>query len=187
MFPPDRIAGGLELVGWVAFDAADALLAPGSDDRGGDAFELLGRAVVTHPLHVHSGSIGERDGDRPLNTSPPFNPASRLVARYSKIHLFDIVPPDGVGYRESDLISRLLRHGDHDHERTVGTLRIGLVTRYDLRFAELFNRLHVGGAELIVLPVALPPRPARPIGSSRCVRDRDAKLVRRRRRRRHPS
>ena len=136
------------------FDAAETLPAPGSSDRAGDAFECLRRAAVTHGIHVHGGSIGERDGDRLLNTSLLFDPAGRLVARYSKIHLFDIVTPNGVGYRGSDLY----RAGSDVVTATISgpfeTLRIGLAICYDLRFAELFHRLRVDGAELIVLPAA---------------------------------
>ncbi len=136
------------------FAAAEIIPVIGSNEAGGDAFEFLCHTAATHGIHVHGGSIGERDGDRLLNTSLLIDPSGRLVARYSKIHLFDIVTPGGVGYRESDLY----RAGKDVVTAAVtgpfGTVRIGLAICYDLRFGELFHRLRLDGAELIVLPAA---------------------------------
>ena len=136
------------------FAAAETVPAVGSDEAGDDAFEFLRRAAVVHGIHVHGGSIGERDGDRLLNTSLLLDPSGRLLARYSKIHLFDIVTPGGIGYRESDLY----RAGRDVVTASVtgpfGTVRLGLAICYDLRFGELFHRLRMDGVELIVLPAA---------------------------------
>ena len=134
--------------------AAEAVPAIGSNEAGGDAFEFLRQTAATHGIHVHGGSIGERYGDRLLNTSLVIDPSGRLVARYSKIHLFDIVTPGGIGYRESDLY-----RGGSDVVTVAltgpfGSLRVGLAICYDLRFGELFHRLRLDGAELVVLPAA---------------------------------
>ena len=45
----------------------------------------------------------EDGGDKLFNTTVVFDPDGREVARYRKIHLFDITGPDGTGYRESAL------------------------------------------------------------------------------------
>ena len=50
---------------------------------------------------VHGGSIGEAGGEKLFNTTVVFDPDGAEIARYRKIHLFDIVTPDGTGYRES--------------------------------------------------------------------------------------
>ena len=134
--------------------AAETMPAAGSREAGGEAFEFLRRTAVAHGIHVHGGSIGERDGDRLLNTSLLFDPDGRLAARYSKIHLFDITTPGGVGYRESDLY----RAGRDVVSATLagpfGSVRVGLAICYDLRFAEMFHLLRRDGAELVVLPAA---------------------------------
>ncbi len=136
------------------FAAAEIIPMIGSNEAGGDAFEFLRHIAATHGIHVHGGSIGERDGDRLLNTSLLMDPSGRLVARYSKIHLFDIVTPSGIGYRESDLY----RAGKDVVTAAVtgpfGTVRLGLAICYDLRFGELFHQLRMDGAELVVLPAA---------------------------------
>ena len=134
--------------------AAETVPPMGANEVGGEAFEFLRSAATTHGVHIHGGSIGELDGDRLLNTSLLFNPDGRLVARYSKIHLFDIITPDGVGYRESDLYRAGQDIVTTAVSGTFGAVRIGLAICYDLRFGELFHRLRSDGAELVVLPAA---------------------------------
>ena len=73
------------------------------------------------------------------------------VARYDKLHLFDVDVSDSHGrYRESDdyaLGSRVVVA-----DTPVG--RLGLSVCYDLRFPELFSALRAAGAELISVPAA---------------------------------
>src|SRR3546814_4534739 len=74
------------------------------------------------------------------------------VARYDKIHLFDIdVPGGGERYRESASIAP----GDL-HPVVVDTPvgRVGLSVCYDVRFPELYRALSQAGAEILVVPAA---------------------------------
>ncbi len=136
------------------FSAAERVPRSGTDAEGGPAFRLLRDTARRHGIHVHGGSIGEHDGDRLLNTSLLFAPDGGLISRYSKIHLFDITTPSGVGYRESDIY----RPGDAiasvELNSRSGRIRVGLAICYDVRFGELFHRLRREGTELIVLPAA---------------------------------
>ena len=133
---------------------AEALPPEGSDEPGGPAYEFLRRTARERGVHVHGGSLGERggedDGTRLYNTTVVFDPQGAEIARYRKIHLFDITTPDGQGYRES------ASYGGGDRVTTfeVGGLRVGCAICYDLRFAELFLALRQAGAELILLPSA---------------------------------
>ena len=73
------------------------------------------------------------------------------VARYDKLHLFDVDVSDSRGrYRESDDYS--------PGERVVVTEtpvgKLGLTVCYDLRFPELYSELRAAGAELITAPSA---------------------------------
>ena len=73
------------------------------------------------------------------------------VARYDKIHLFDVDVADDFGsYRESDTIE------PGDAVRTVATPFgcLGLSICYDLRFPELYRQLLQRGAEIITVPSA---------------------------------
>lgn len=73
------------------------------------------------------------------------------VARYDKLHLFDVDVSDSHGrYRESDDYAFGSRVVVVD--TPVG--RLGLSVCYDLRFPELFSALRAAGAELISVPAA---------------------------------
>ncbi len=53
-----------------------------------------------------------RGREKLFNTTVVFDPDGAEIARYRKIHLFDIVAPDGTGYRESATLRR--RQGGRD-------------------------------------------------------------------------
>lgn len=73
------------------------------------------------------------------------------VARYDKLHLFDVDVADSRGrYRESDDYAFGARVVVTD--TPVG--RLGLTVCYDLRFPELYSALRSAGAELISAPSA---------------------------------
>jgi nitrilase len=116
----------------------------------GAAYGFLRDIAVRHGIIVHGGSIGERDGDRLYNTSLLFGPDGTELARYRKIHLFDITTPSGQGYRESSLFGA----GADIAVAHAGGLGFGLAICYDVRFAELFLALRRKGAEVIFLPAA---------------------------------
>ena len=54
------------------------------------------RQAVKHRIFVHAGSIMEKiDGEERIhNTSVVFNREGEEIARYRKIHLFDVTTPD---------------------------------------------------------------------------------------------
>jgi nitrilase len=131
-------------------DQAEELPAQGGNSPGGAAYEFLRGIARERRIHVHGGSIGERCGDKLFNTTVVFDPEGRELARYRKIHLFDIVTPDGQGYRESALYGA----GTEIVTCQVGDVRIGCAICYDVRFPELFLALRRAGAEVIFLPAA---------------------------------
>lgn len=116
----------------------------------GEAYATMAELARTHGVTLHGGSIVERDGDTHYNTSLVFDPQGREIARYRKIHLFDVDAPDGTRHRESETISR----GREIVTYTCGGLTVGCSICYDLRFPELFRALRDRGADLIVLPAA---------------------------------
>ncbi|MCL7744232.1 carbon-nitrogen hydrolase family protein [Guyparkeria hydrothermalis] len=73
-----------------------------------------------------------------------------VVAQYDKIHLFDVVLPDGESYRES----ATFRAGDSLVLVDTPAGRLGMATCFDLRFPELFARLARQGADWFCLPSA---------------------------------
>jgi deaminated glutathione amidase len=122
---------------------------------GGEAYGLLQELAAKHRIVLHGGSIIERDGiERDggalYNTTVVFDQGGRELARYRKLHLFDIVTPDGKEYRESATFTRGARTVCFD---ALGT-RIGLSICYDIRFPELYLQLARDGAKVILVPAA---------------------------------
>ncbi len=132
------------------FASAEVLPAPGSNEPGGEAYEFLRDMARTHSVHIHGGSLGEAAGERMFNTTVAFGPEGQELARYRKIHLFDIVTPDGTGYRESATYGG----GAEVVTYQAGEITVGCAICYDVRFPELFLALRKRGAELIFLPAA---------------------------------
>ena len=99
-----------------------------------------------------AGSILERGTDgRCYNTSLLFSTTGEILAKYRKIHLFDVaLEGTGVVVRESD---RILP-GTETVVVATDVGRFGLTICYDLRFPELFRALSDQGAEIVFLPAA---------------------------------
>lgn len=132
------------------FAQAEPLPEKGANAPGGPAYEFLRDIARRHKIAVHGGSIGELAGDKLFNTTVVFDPDGMEIARYRKIHLFDIVTPDGQGYRESAVYGA----GADIVTTKVGDRNIGLAICYDVRFPELFLALRRAGADVIMLPAA---------------------------------
>lgn len=133
------------------FAAAETLPGPGSaGETGGAAYEFLREMARRHKIHVHGGSIGELGGETLFNTTLVFDPDGAEIARYRKIHLFDIVTPDGQGYRESAIYGA----GDKIVTFRLGSATVGLSICYDMRFPELYLALRRAGADIILVPAA---------------------------------
>lgn len=78
------------------------------------------------------------------------DPTGGIVARYDKIHMFDVDLAGGESYRES----ATYRPGDTAVVAATPWGGLGLSICYDVRFASLYRRLAQGGARIIVVPAA---------------------------------
>ena len=118
----------------------------------GPTVELLAERARRHRLYLHAGSLYESRPGEPLlrNTAVVLNPDGDIIARYSKIHMFDVTLDGVAAYRESDTNAP----GDEIVVADVDGVRVGLAICYDLRFPELFRILALRGAEVVVLPAA---------------------------------
>jgi predicted amidohydrolase len=101
-------------------------------------------------LHIGSMLVLTEDGEKLANRSFVLSPAGDVVARYDKIHMFDVDLPNGETYRESK------NYAPGDHAVVVETPwgGLGLAICYDLRFPHLFRALAQNGARFIALPAA---------------------------------
>jgi nitrilase len=122
---------------------------PGS----GPAQERIAALAARLGIWVVAGTLPLRvEGERRVGAAClVYDAAGRCVARYDKIHLFDVdVPGRGESHRESANI----RPGSDVVVLDTPAGRLGLSVCYDLRFPELYRRMAAAGAEWFVVPAA---------------------------------
>lgn len=102
------------------------------------------------------GSLALKSGDpdgRFANRSFLINAQGEIVARYDKIHMFDVNISEKETYRESDGY----RPGSRAALANTPFGRIGLTICYDIRFPALYRRLAQAGADILTAPAAFSP------------------------------
>lgn len=108
-------------------------------------------AASDYGLWIHAGSlpVPGRDG-RWRNRALLIDPAGAIVARYDKIHLFDVDLPTGESWRESNAYAP----GEAMVTADTPLGLLGLTICYDLRFAALFDAMGAAGCRAICVPAA---------------------------------
>ena len=102
-------------------------------------------------INVHIGSLAIRiSPDRAANRSFLIDPKGEILARYDKIHMFDVDLAGGESYRES----RNYRPGELAVLADLPWGRLGLTVCYDLRFPALYRALAEAGATMLAIPSA---------------------------------
>jgi predicted amidohydrolase len=99
------------------------------------------------------GSLGLKTDDadgRFANRSFLIGPGGGIVARYDKIHMFDVTVSETEVYRES----AGYRPGAQAVVADTPFGRVGLTVCYDVRFAYLYRALAQAGAQIITVPAA---------------------------------
>lgn len=117
----------------------------------GPAIELLQEKARKHKMIVHGGSIVERVASKPgkfHNTSVLINREGEIIARYRKIHLFDVDLANGEKHYESERIVP----GNQLVTAEIEGITFGLTVCYDLRFPELYRSLALRGAQILMVP-----------------------------------
>src|SRR5512134_1122566 len=112
------------------------------------AFRDLARETGVWLL-IGSLAIRAPDG-RVSNRSLLVDPLGEVVARYDKIHMFDVDLGPGERYRESATIAP----GAHAVLADTPWGALGLSVCYDLRFPHLYRRLAQQGAAYLSIPSA---------------------------------
>lgn len=86
------------------------------------------------------------------NTALLIDPSGQELARYQKVHLFDVNLPDGNTYQESTTVMAGTSLPTVYPTKEFGNL--GLSVCYDVRFPELYRHLSNMGAEVLFVPAA---------------------------------
>ena len=122
-------------------------------DGTGPIQAFLAATARSLGMWILGGTIGiQRAADsRVANTSLLFDAKGARVARYDKIHLFDVtVPGRNEEYREST-------HVEPGHTPVIADTplgRLGMSVCYDMRFPELYRALVDQGAQWLCMPAA---------------------------------
>ena len=102
-------------------------------------------------IYVHIGSLAVKASpDKAANRSFLIDRRGDVVARYDKIHMFDVDLANGESYRES----RNYRPGDLAVVTDLPWGRLGVTICYDLRFPALYRALAEAGASFFSIPSA---------------------------------
>ncbi len=129
-------------------------VAAGETDGDGPIQAFLSRQAEALGTWIVGGTIPLRSpdvADKVFASTLVFDDTGRRVARYDKLHLFDVsLEDDGEDYAESETT---LAGGEVVVVDTPFG-RLGLAVCYDIRFPELFRAMIEAGAEIVAVPAA---------------------------------
>jgi deaminated glutathione amidase len=129
----------------------EQLFAVAVDEEADASLATLREVARKLGIYVHIGSLAVRiSPDRAANRSFLIDPKGDILARYDKIHMFDVDLAGGESYRES----RNYRPGELAVLADLPWGRLGLTVCYDLRFPALYRALAEAGASMLAIPSA---------------------------------
>jgi predicted amidohydrolase len=96
-------------------------------------------------MFIVGSTLSALGGEKYGNTLTVFSPQGRMLAEYSKIHLFRLMQEE-----------KYLTAGNQPVCVDLPFGRAGLAICYDLRFPELFRGYALAGADLVFLPSEWP-------------------------------
>lgn len=122
-------------------------------DGDGPIQRFLAEAAKKYGVWLVGGTIpiAGTDPNKVRAACVVYNDQGERVARYDKMHLFDVnVPGTNEVYRESDSIEQ----GEQPVVIDTPFGRLGLAVCYDLRFPEFFRKMGEQGVDILVIPAA---------------------------------
>jgi deaminated glutathione amidase len=174
MVSTDTISENLELAGKLIAEAASKqaklvtlpenfpLMGKEDSDRlaikevfgNGPIQSFLSEQAKKHQIFLLGGTI-PLQSDRPDKIFPAsllFDPKGKCIAHYDKIHLFDVLVDESndESYCESDNFEP----GNKIVVAQTDIGNIGLSVCYDLRFPEMYRKMHEDNVQIITVPSA---------------------------------
>jgi predicted amidohydrolase len=129
----------------------ERLMATIVEEERDPTLAALREAARKHSLYIHIGSLAiKASPERAANRSFLIDRRGDVVARYDKIHMFDVDLAGGESYRES----HSYRPGDLAVVADLPWGRLGVTICYDLRFPALYRALAESGASFLSIPSA---------------------------------
>jgi predicted amidohydrolase len=121
------------------------------DEERDTSLATLRELARTLGITIHVGSLAIKvTHDKAANRGFLLSPKGDVVARYDKIHMFDVDLANGESYRESNSY----RPGESAVLCDLPWGRLGLTICYDLRFPSLYRALAEAGATMLAIPSA---------------------------------
>ena len=115
------------------------------------ALGVFSKLAIELRTVVALGSLTiQRSDGRVSNRSYVFGKEGQLLARYNKIHLFDVALRQGEMYRESNTVAP----GEQLALAELPWGKLGLTVCYDVRFPHLYRELAWRGADFLAIPAA---------------------------------
>ncbi|MES0869459.1 carbon-nitrogen hydrolase family protein [Pseudovibrio sp. SCP19] len=128
-----------------------AQLAASSFEEADPFLKRLGTLANELSIWVHIGSLAIRlEDDKLANRGFMISPRGEVVARYDKIHMFDVDLPNGESWRESESYSA----GSVSPVIDLGVAKVGMAICYDIRQPALFREQSKAGAQVLTGPAA---------------------------------
>jgi predicted amidohydrolase len=132
----------------VGREALFTAVTPEDNDTSLATYRELARKLA---IYLHIGSLAIKlTPDKAANRAFLIDPHGEIVARYDKIHMFDVDLANGESYRES----RSYRPGELAVVHDLPWGRLGITVCYDLRFPALYRALAEAGASFLAIPSA---------------------------------
>lgn len=115
---------------------------------------FLKKMAQRYQVTILGGSfpVPVKNTGKVYNTSILIDPNGQEVARYLKVHLFDVNVPDGNTYCESSTVMAGTESAPVYFSEKLGN--IGLSVCYDVRFPELYRDLSHKKADIVFIPAA---------------------------------
>lgn len=133
-------------------DSEQLMLAKAHEQQS-DLIASLSALAKRYNVYLVAGTIPiySQETDKFTNSSCVFSPKGELVARYDKIHLFDVEVEDS---EKSYLESRYTQAGTSVEVLETEFATLGLSVCFDVRFPTLYQQLAAKGARIITVPAA---------------------------------
>jgi predicted amidohydrolase len=121
------------------------------DEASDKTLSAMRELARKHKIIIHIGSLAIRiSPEKAANRGFVIDPRGEIVARYDKIHMFDVDLGNGESYRES----RNYAPGELAVLADLPWGRLGVTVCYDLRFPALYRALAEAGSSFLAIPSA---------------------------------
>lgn len=158
-----NLATAIDLIGQAAASGAELVVLPENGLMLGSNAEMRERALAEdgpevgklcsaaaeNGVTVVLGGMKNRTGGRIVNSAVVIDADGTIAGRYDKIHLFD-ARVNGQSFEASSVESA----GSEPVLLRLRGTEIGLTICYDVRFPELYRRLALAGAQVLLVPSA---------------------------------